>query len=162
MSSSERPAAKNHHPRCICEDPHEPGLTTCPCIADIYGGGECEHAAKRRLEKLLTEKSSAASEQELRLGEYRAQAQAWLDSHLPHKMTEPECVPCHMATNLILLCDVLIRAEAKAFANRVVDRLEPFPGDECAAQPPSNVGPCEKRSNRSGCHGALDGSYGWR
>lgn len=54
-------AAKNHHPRCICEDPHEPGLTTCPCIADIYGGGECEHAAKRRLEKLLTEKSSAAT-----------------------------------------------------------------------------------------------------
>ena len=108
------------------------------------------------------EERAAASEQELRLGEYRAQAQAWLDSHLPHKMTEPECVPCQMATNLILLCDVLIRAEAKAFANRVVDRLDPFPGDECAAQPPSNVGPCEKRSNHSGCHGALDGSYGWR
>lgn len=91
----------------------------------------------------------------------RAQAQAWLDSHLPHAMTEPECVPCQMATNVIQLCDALAKSSAESFAGRVLDRLEPFPGDKCQAQPPYAMQSCEKRIGHSGCHGDLDGAWGW-
>lgn len=50
-------------------------------------------------------KRSAASVDPHSLLGKREQAQAWLDAHLPHLMTEDECVPCQMATNVILLTE---------------------------------------------------------
>lgn len=47
----------------------------------------------------------------LRLDEYAAQAQAWLDAHLPHDLTEEECISCQMATNLVLVCNAWFEAE---------------------------------------------------
>ena len=47
----------------------------------------------------------------LRLDEYVSQAQAWLNGHLPHYLTESECVPCQMATNLVLVCNAWFEVE---------------------------------------------------